>query len=43
MCAISLQKNHRDPIVDDLIEMYEEAAEKGIVNPSNEATKKQKR
>jgi len=43
MCAISLQKNHRDPIVDDLIEMYEEAAEKGIVNPSNEVTKKQKR
>jgi phosphate starvation-inducible PhoH-like protein len=43
MCAISLQKNHRDPIVDDLIEMYEEATEKGIVNPSNEVTKKQKR
>ncbi len=43
MFAISLQKNHRDPIVDDLIEMYEEATEKGIVNPSNEVTKKQKR
>ena len=32
MCSISLQQNHRDPIVDDLIEMYEDAEEKGITS-----------
>jgi len=30
MCAISLKTNHRDPIVEDLINLYDEAAEQGI-------------
>ena len=30
MTSITLMQNHRDPIVDDLIEVYEEAEEKGI-------------
>lgn len=30
MCAISLLNNHRDPIVDDLLAVYEEAEERGI-------------
>ena len=30
MCAISLKTNHRDPIVEDLISLYEEAEEIGI-------------
>lgn len=30
MCAISLKTNHRDPIVEDLINIYEEAEENGI-------------
>ena len=30
MCAISLKTNHRDPIVEDLINLYEEAEEIGI-------------
>jgi|TARA_R110002153_G_scaffold10356_1_gene40988 phosphate starvation-inducible protein PhoH and related proteins len=30
MCSITLLKNHRDPIVDDLIEIYNEAEEKGM-------------
>jgi len=30
MCAISLKTNHRDPIVDDLINLYSEALEQGI-------------
>ena len=34
MCAITLKQNHRDPIVDDLLQMYEEAAEIGITNGS---------
>ena len=28
-------ENHRDPIVDDLLEIYEEAAERGIVKGSS--------
>ncbi len=32
MCSITLLQNHRNPIVDDLIEIYEEATEKGILN-----------
>ena len=32
MVGISLTTNHRDPIVDDLLEVYEEAEEKGITN-----------
>ena len=30
MCAISLKTNHRDPIVEDLINLYDEAEENGI-------------
>jgi phosphate starvation-inducible protein PhoH and related proteins len=30
MCAITLNHNHRDPIVDDLLALYEEAADIGI-------------
>ena len=30
MAAISLKTNHRDPIVEDLINLYEEAEERGI-------------
>ena len=35
MAAITLIQNHRDPIVDDLIEIYEEAEERGIINGSS--------
>ena len=35
MAAITLMTNHRDPIVDNLLEIYEEAAERGIVKGSN--------
>ena len=34
MCGITLNQNHRDPIVSDLIELYEEAADRGIVTGS---------
>jgi len=34
MCSITLKQNHRDPIVDDLLEIYEEAAEIGITTGS---------
>ena len=34
MCAITLMNNHRNPIVDDLLEIYDEAAERGILNNS---------
>jgi len=34
MCSITLKQNHRDPIVDDLISLYEEAAEIGITSGS---------
>jgi phosphate starvation-inducible PhoH-like protein len=34
MCSITLKQNHRDPIVDDLISLYEEAAEIGITGGS---------
>ena len=32
MVGVTLMQNHRDPIVDNLIEIYEEAGEKGITN-----------
>ena len=32
MVGVTLIQNHRDPIVDNLIEIYEEAGEKGITN-----------
>jgi phosphate starvation-inducible PhoH-like protein len=35
MVGITLMQNHRDPIVDNLIEIYEEAEEKGITNSNN--------
>jgi phosphate starvation-inducible PhoH-like protein len=35
MCGITLKQNHRDPIVDDLLEIYEEAQEIGIINGSS--------
>ena len=34
MCAITLKQNHRDPIVDDLLQIYEDAAEIGITTGS---------
>jgi phosphate starvation-inducible PhoH-like protein len=34
MVGITLKQNHRDPIVDDLLQMYEEAAEIGITTGS---------
>jgi len=30
LCAISLKQNHRDPIVEDLINLYNDAYEKGV-------------
>ena len=35
MVGITLMQNHRDPIVDNLIEIYEEAGEKGITNSNS--------
>ena len=35
MTAVTLINNHRDPIVDDLLEVYEEAEERGIVSSSS--------
>jgi phosphate starvation-inducible PhoH-like protein len=32
MVGVTLLTNHRDPIVDDLLDLYEEAEEKGITN-----------
>jgi phosphate starvation-inducible PhoH-like protein len=43
MAAITLIQNHRDPIVDDLIEIYEEAAERGIINGSSGTSGKSKK
>ena len=40
MVAITLMKNHRDPIVDNLIEIYEEAEEKGITGSSGSSGRK---
>lgn len=33
MASITLIENHRNPIVDELLEIYDEAREKGIVKP----------
>lgn len=43
MCSITLIKNHRDPIVDDLITLYEEANEKGITSNSSGTNGKSKK
>jgi len=32
MVGVTLMENHRDPIVDDLLDLYEEAEERGITN-----------
>ena len=36
-------QNHRDPIVDDLIEIYEEAEERGILSTSGSSGKSRKK
>ena len=43
MCSITLIKNHRDPIVDDLITLYEEASENGITTNSSGTNGKSKK
>lgn len=43
MCSVTLIKNHRDPIVDDLITLYEEASENGITTNSLETNGKFKK
>jgi phosphate starvation-inducible protein PhoH and related proteins len=43
MCSITLIKNHRDPIVDDLITLYEEANENGITTPPSGTNGKSKK
>jgi len=40
MTGITLFQNHRDPIVDDLLQIYEEAEEKGITLGSSGASGK---
>jgi phosphate starvation-inducible protein PhoH len=41
--GITLLKNHRDPIVDDLIQVYEEASAQGIKLGSSGASGKVKK
>jgi phosphate starvation-inducible protein PhoH and related proteins len=43
MTSITLMQNHRDPIVDDLIEVYEEATERGIMKGSAGSSGKSKK
>jgi phosphate starvation-inducible PhoH-like protein len=43
MAAITLLTNHRDPIVDDLIQVYEEAEEKGIIRGTSGSSGKSKK
>ena len=43
MTGVTLMQNHRDPIVDDLIEIYEEASEKGILSTSGSSGKSKKK
>jgi len=42
MCGITLKQNHRDPIVSDLINIYEEAAERGITTGSSGSSGRKK-
>ena len=42
MVGISLMTNHRDPIVDDLLDIYEEAEEKGIMKGSSGSSGRKK-
>ena len=43
MIGITLFQNHRDPIVDSLLEIYEEAAERGIVKGTSGTNGKSKK
>ena len=43
MCSITLLQNHRDPIVDNLIEIYEEAENRGIIKGSSGTSGKARR
>jgi len=43
MCSITLMQNHRDPIVDNLIEIYEEAESRGIIKGSSGTSGKARR
>ena len=43
MCSITLLQNHRDPIVDDLILIYEEAEDRGILRSSSGSSGRTKR
>jgi phosphate starvation-inducible PhoH-like protein len=43
MTGITLVENHRDPIVDDLIQVYEEASAQGIKLGSSGTSGKSKR
>lgn len=43
MCSITLLQNHRDPIVDDLILIYEEAENRGILKSSSGSSGRTKR
>tara|TARA_R110000803_G_scaffold157627_1_gene221937 strand:+ start:201 stop:935 length:735 start_codon:yes stop_codon:yes gene_type:complete len=43
MCSITLQTNHRDPIVDSLIEIYEDAEERGILKGTSGTSGKPKK
>ena len=42
MVSITLKQNHRDSIVEELIEIYEEATERGIMGSSGTSGRKQK-
>lgn len=43
MVGITLMQNHRDPIVDDLIQLYEEAETKGIVKSTSGSSGRSKK
>ena len=43
MTSITLMQNHRDPIVDNLIEIYEEAESRGIIKGSSGTSGKARR
>ena len=43
MVGITLLKNHRDPIVDDLIEFYSEAEDRGVIKGSSGTSGRLKR
>ena len=43
MAGITLMNNHRDPIVDELIEIYTEAEDRGIIKSSSGTSGRLKR